>query len=85
MTVVSSKEFATKPAKYYNMAVNEQVIIKRGKNIFHLHAIVNIEEDEEEDEYITMEELRIRVKKDIHQWYKEKNENCSISEGTAIS
>jgi len=32
MTVVSSKEFATKPAKYYNLAVNEQVVIKRGNN-----------------------------------------------------
>ena len=36
MTVVSSKEFATKPTKYYNLAVNEQVIIKRGNNMFHL-------------------------------------------------
>jgi len=36
MTLVSSKEFATKPAKYYNLAQNEQVVIKRGKNMFHL-------------------------------------------------
>ena len=36
MTVVSSKEFATKPTKYYNLAQNEQVVIKRGKNMFHL-------------------------------------------------
>jgi len=36
MTVVSSKEFATKPAKYYNLAANEQVVIKRGKNMYHL-------------------------------------------------
>jgi len=36
MTVVSSKEFANQPTKYYNMAVNEQVAIKRGKNMFHL-------------------------------------------------
>ena len=36
MTVVSSKEFATRPTKYYNLAQNEQVVIKRGKNIFHL-------------------------------------------------
>ena len=36
MTVVSSKEFATKPTKYYNLAQNEQVAIKRGKNMFHL-------------------------------------------------
>jgi len=36
MTVVSSKEFATKPARYYNLAINEQVVIKRGNNMFHL-------------------------------------------------
>ena len=36
MTVVSSKEFATRPTKYYNLAQNEQVAIKRGKNMFHL-------------------------------------------------
>jgi len=36
MTVVSSKEFATRPARYYNLAVNEKVAIKRGKNMFHL-------------------------------------------------
>ena len=88
MTVVSSKEFATKPTKYYNLAQNEQVLIKRGKNMFQLHAIVNVNEDDgddDHDEYITMEELRSRVKEDVHQWYKEKYENCSISEGTAIS
>ena len=36
MTVVSSKEFATNQTKYFNLATNEQVIIKRGKNMFHL-------------------------------------------------
>ena len=36
MTVVSSREFATRPAKYYNLAENEQVVIKRGKNMYHL-------------------------------------------------
>jgi len=36
MTVVSSKEFATNQKKYYDLAVNEDIIIKRGKNVFHL-------------------------------------------------
>ena len=36
MTVVSSKEFATRPAKYYNLAQNEKVAIKRGRHMFHL-------------------------------------------------
>jgi len=34
--VVSSKEFATHQKKYYDLAVNEQVVIRRGKNMFHL-------------------------------------------------
>ena len=36
MTIVSSKEFAINQNKYYNLAVNYDVFIKRGKNKFHL-------------------------------------------------
>jgi len=36
MTLVSSKEFATNQRKFYNIALNERVIIKRGKNRFCL-------------------------------------------------
>ena len=36
MTVVNSKEFSANQTKYYILAVNEQVFIKRGKNTFHL-------------------------------------------------
>ena len=36
MAVVSSKEFATNQKKYYDLAVNEDVVIRRGKNRFHL-------------------------------------------------
>ena len=36
MTVVSSKEFATYQDKYFDMAINENIVIKRGKNMFHL-------------------------------------------------
>ena len=36
MTVVSSKEFATRPTRYYNIAKTGQVVIKRGKNIYYL-------------------------------------------------
>jgi len=35
-TVVSSKEFATDQEKFYNMALRERVVIKRGKNIYYL-------------------------------------------------
>ena len=51
MTVVSSREFATNQTKYYNLAVNEEVLIKRGNNMFHLVyrniGDVNIDDDED--------------------------------------
>ncbi len=36
MMVVSSKEFATHQKKYYSMAMNSEVCIKRGRTMFHL-------------------------------------------------
>ena len=34
MTVVSSKEFVKNEDKYFDMALNEQVFVKRGDNMF---------------------------------------------------
>ena len=39
MTVISSKEFAANQTRYYNLAQNEQLGIKRGKNMYHLKYI----------------------------------------------
>jgi hypothetical protein len=36
MTVVSSKEFVSNQKRYFDLALNEQVFIKRGKNMFHI-------------------------------------------------
>jgi len=82
MTVVSSKEFATKPAKYYNLAVNEQVVIKRGKNMYHLTyaplPVVKypeqpiLEPDENLRNAITFDELLERTYEDIHQMFVNK-------------
>ena len=36
MTVISSKEFATNQNKYFELAMNEQVYIKNGENMFLL-------------------------------------------------
>jgi len=36
MQVVSSKEFATHQDKYFDLALSEDIAIKRGKNLFHL-------------------------------------------------
>ena len=92
MTVVSNKEFVTNQEKYFDLALNEQVFVKKGGNIFILTCASNQEKPDvicelDEDFYrsISIDELHKRVKEDIHQWYKEKNENNSITGGTAIS
>ena len=36
MTVVSSKEFVSNEDKYFDLALDERVFVKRGKNMFHL-------------------------------------------------
>ena len=81
MTVVSSKEFATRPARYYNLAVNEKVAIKRGKNMFHLTCKPIqieatyleqpiLEPDENLRRAITFDELLEKTYEDIHQMFK---------------
>jgi len=74
MTVVSSKEFATKPTKYYNLAVNEKVAIKRGEKMFHLICTNGhntneydeiLEPDEDLNTAITIDVLFDKVKENI--------------------
>jgi hypothetical protein len=36
MVVINSKEFAANQNKYFDMAINEQVLVRRGDNMFHL-------------------------------------------------
>ena len=64
MTVVSSKEFVINQKKYFDLAVNEQVVIKRGQNRFHIICKpvektekVYFEPDDDFYESITMNEL----------------------------
>ena len=74
MTVISSKEFASSPAKYYQQAINEQVMIKRGRNMFHLvNANAGIEdEDDDNDEYITKDELLKGIHEDLKIFFANK-------------
>ncbi len=78
MTVVSSKEFATHQKKYYGMAMNSEVCIKRGRNMFRLmHEPVADEQpllkpDEDLRRAISMEEFKKGVLEDIHQFYASK-------------
>ena len=77
MTVVSSKEFAASPAKYYHRALDEQVTIKRGRNMFRLMYAPPetypeqpvLEPDEELRRAITIDELFDRVKENIRKKY----------------
>jgi hypothetical protein len=95
MTVISSKEFATNHKKYLDTAITEEVCIKRGRNMFYLLckpiSNTNIKErvyyEPDDDFYssITVEELREKVLEDVHQWYREKNENSSPTKSTAVS
>jgi len=75
MTVVSSKEFATNQEKYFDMAENEVIYIKRGKSVFHLiyqpikteyQEQVILTPDDNLRNAITVDELLRRVHQDIH-------------------
>ena len=82
MTVVSSKEFASRPTKYYNLAQNEQVVIKRGKNEFYLmYKPLSVETypeqpilepDDNLRRAITADELLSRIHKDIHDKFENR-------------
>ena len=76
MTVVSSKEFACNQKRYFDLAVNEELFIKRGKNVFHLICTTvngNINDaDDYDDEYITKDELLAGIYQDIDNFYATK-------------
>ena len=86
MTVVSSAEFAANQQKYFDLAIDKkEVYVEYGNNMIMVCNANRQEEpmifepDEDFRRAISMEELRRRVKEDIHQWYKEKNECNSIA------
>jgi len=90
MTVVSSREFITEQDRYFDMAMNEQVYVQRGDNMFVVTSAGDRKKrhkapDADFYRAITMDELRRRVKEDIHQWYKERDERNSITRSTAVS
>ena len=58
MTVVSSKEFVTNQERYFDMAVDEQVYIKNGNNMF----IVSIANDKKKN-YLEPDDDFHRVEK----------------------
>ena len=81
MTEVSGKEFIANQKRYFDMAIDERICIKRGKNRFHLLYAPDekqvppqpiLEPDEDFYRAITMDEFRKLVKEDIHQIYSAK-------------
>jgi len=87
MTVVSSKEFVSNGDKYLNLALDEQIYIQKGDNMFLLmykhvddmniyhDASVYEEVLEPDDDFrnaITAKELLEMLHEDIHQMFNEK-------------
>jgi len=74
MTVVSSKEFVTNENKYFDMALNERVFIKRGNQMFIVTRDTKeyLEPDEDFRRAITIDELFDTVKENIRKKYPKK-------------
>ena len=79
MTIVSCKEFVTHQKKYFDLAVEDHVIIQRGDNMFIIQNFIpNNEPDEifepDDDFYrsIAMEELRKSAHEHIHKLFANK-------------
>jgi predicted transcriptional regulator len=92
MTVVSTKEFSSNQEKYFDMAVNGQVCIQRGKNMFYLsYAPIEpkypeqpiLEPDEIFRSAITMGEFRKRAAETVKKVHDRYTDECkNIATGT---
>jgi len=79
MTVVSTKEFNAHQKKYFDMAVSEDVVIQRGKNMFIIQSFIPHDEPdvifEPDDDFyrsITAEELLDGIYEDIDTFFANK-------------
>jgi len=87
MTVVSSKKKYLAPESSLRKVITVEDILEGGYGGYADASEYDrvLEPDEDFYRAISMEELRKRVREDIHQWYKEKDESNSIARGSAIS
>jgi predicted transcriptional regulator len=60
MTVVNSKEFATNQKKFYDLALNERVFIKRGGNMFYL-TCTDFEDNDTDNDYVDLIEAKAYI------------------------
>ncbi len=77
MTVVSSKEFTTHQRKYFGMAMNNEVRIKRGRNMFRLmheptDDVIYHEPDEDLRRSITKDELLAGIFEDMEKIFAKR-------------
>ena len=79
MTIVSSREFTANQDKYFKLALDEDVYIKSGENMFVFSIANSVKEPDmifepDEDFYksITMEEVRERLHNVVHKLYENK-------------
>ena len=85
MIIISSQEFATNQNKYFDMAMEEEVFVQRGDNMFLFTRTNKYEEPDmifepDEDFYrsITIDELREKTHEFIHKLFT-TNESNSIT------
>jgi len=76
MTVVSSKEFVSNQKRYFDWAVDNELFIKRGRNVFHLICTTAgnplCDTDDNDDDYVTKDELLSGIYEDIDNFYAKK-------------
>ena len=83
MIVVNTKEFGTNQEKYFDMAVNEQVFVQRGDNMFIISKAnepnrKHKKPDEKLRNAISMDEVRDRLHTHIEKLFA--NESISNAE-----
>jgi len=93
MTIVSSKEFISNQDKYFDLALNEQVFIQKGENMFvvtcsngqHCEDVV-FQPDDDFYRSITMDEFKERAREVVTAAYKKyTNERNNFAESARVS
>jgi hypothetical protein len=71
MTIISSKEFISNQKRYFDLAIDEKLFIRRGKNMFHLMC-TTAGNNANDNDYLTKDDLLAGIHKDIDTFYASK-------------